>query len=75
MYAHYVYDGLRRRIIKNVGGVQTRYVYDNEDIILELNGSGVQQAYYSHGPGIDEPISIERAGILTITLQMGWGVL
>jgi len=62
MSAHYIYDGLRRRIIKNVDGAIKRYVYDNEDIILELNASGVQQAYYTHGQGIDEPISIEHGG-------------
>jgi len=38
----------------------TYYVYDNEDIILEYNHQGKIIARYTHGPGIDEPISIER---------------
>jgi len=38
----------------------TYYVYDNEDIILEYNQKGKITARYTHGPGIDEPISIER---------------
>jgi YD repeat-containing protein len=62
MSAHYIYDGLRRRILKDVDGSVTRYVYDNEDIILELDGAGTQLAYYTHGQGIDEPISMERNG-------------
>jgi RHS repeat-associated protein len=62
MSAHYIYDGLRRRILKDVDGTVTRYVYDNEDIILELGGAGTQLAYYTHGRGIDEPISMVRGG-------------
>jgi YD repeat-containing protein len=33
----YKYDGLGRRIEKDVDGKITRYVYDNEDILLEYN--------------------------------------
>ena len=60
--AEYKYNGLGRRIEKNVDGVITRYVYDNEDIILELNGSNNIQARYVHGPGIDEPLMMTRGG-------------
>ena len=38
----------------------TKYVYDNEDILLELNGSNVIVARYTHGPGIDEPLIMEK---------------
>jgi RHS repeat-associated protein len=41
----------------------TRYVYDNEDILLELDGSNNIVARYTHGPGIDEPLIMERAGV------------
>ena len=57
---HYLYDGLGRRIEKNVSGVVTRYIYDNEDILLELDGSGNILARYTHGPGIDEPLIMKR---------------
>jgi RHS repeat-associated protein len=56
------YDGLGRRIEKNVDGKITRYVYDNEDIILELDAQNSILAPYIHGPGIDEPIRMERNG-------------
>jgi RHS repeat-associated protein len=61
-YATYRYDGLGRRIEKNVNGKITRYVYDNEDIILEYDGEGNLIAEYIHGPGIDEPLMMERDG-------------
>jgi RHS repeat-associated protein len=38
----------------------TRYVYDNEDILLELNGANAIVARYTHGPGIDEPLIMEK---------------
>ncbi len=38
----------------------TYYVYDSEDIILEYNQKGKLTSRYTHGPGIDEPISIEQ---------------
>jgi YD repeat-containing protein len=47
----YKYDGLGRRIEKNVNGKITRYVYDNEDIILELDAQNSILATYIHGPG------------------------
>jgi RHS repeat-associated protein len=40
----------------------TRYVYDNEDILLELNGANSIVARYTHGPGIDEPLIMEKNG-------------
>ncbi|MBU2540802.1 MAG: hypothetical protein KJ593_02770 [Candidatus Omnitrophica bacterium] len=58
----YTYDGLGRRIEKNVNGTITRYIYDNEDIIAEYDGTNTLQAKYLHGPGIDEPLNIERGG-------------
>ena len=40
----------------------TRFIYDNEDILLELDGSNNIVARYTHGPGIDEPLVMEKAG-------------
>ncbi len=57
------YDGLGRRIWKEVGGVFaiSKYVYDDEDILMEFHWNPVtsQNSYvarYVHGPGIDEPL-------------------
>jgi len=62
---NYRYDGLGRRVEKEVINVTTnvtRYIYDNEDILLELDGSNNITARYTHGPGIDEPLILEKAG-------------
>lgn len=40
----------------------TRFIFDNEDILLELDGSNNITARYTHGPGIDEPLILEKSG-------------
>ena len=55
----YAYDALNRRIEKNVNGQQIkRYIYDNEDILMEFNGDNLFQKYYVHGLGIDNPLAM-----------------
>ena len=61
------YDPFGRRIEKTVtdtvnGTRTTRYVYDREDIIFELDRNGNIITEYLHGPGIDEPIAMIREG-------------
>ena len=56
----YAYDPLGRRIEKNVNGTITRYLYDREDILLEYDQAGTVTARYIHGPGIDEPLAMEK---------------
>jgi RHS repeat-associated protein len=58
----YTYDGLGRRIEKTVDGTITRYIYDLEDILFEYDGSNNITARYTHGPGIDDPIAMNRDG-------------
>ena len=60
--AKYRYDGLGRRIEKDVDGTITRYVYDKEDILMEFDGSNSKIVSYTHGLGIDEPLIMERDG-------------
>jgi len=57
---NYKYDGLGRRIQKDVDGVATRYIYDREHIRLEY--SGALQASYVFGTRIDEPLIMSRGG-------------
>ncbi|MDD5492517.1 MAG: RHS repeat-associated core domain-containing protein, partial [bacterium] len=58
----YKYDALGRRIEKNVGGAITRYIYDGEDIIQELDNNNQVVVTYTYGPSIDEPIALDKAG-------------
>jgi len=48
----YKYDPFGRRIEKNVNGTITKYLYDNEDILLEYDATNTVMARYTHGPGI-----------------------
>lgn len=63
---NYKYDGLGRRIEKEITETAvtnvTQYIYDQEDILLELDDSNNIVARYTHGPGIDEPLIIEKGG-------------
>jgi RHS repeat-associated protein len=58
--AEYRYDGLSRRIEKQVNGQITRYLYDGQNVLLETNGTGTIVARYTHGPRVDEPLLLER---------------
>ena len=60
--ASYRYDGVGRRIEKDVNGAITRYIYDREDILLEYDGTNTLLARYSHGERRDKPFSVERGG-------------
>ena len=59
----YQYDGLGRRIEKNVAGSITRYVYDGQDIHLEYDGTNTFVARYSHGDQVDQPLVLQKAGV------------
>ena len=58
----YRYDGLGRRIEKNVAGTITRYVYDGLDILFEYNDTTLA-ARFTHGPGTDDALSVQRNGV------------
>jgi|GEM_PF-1737301 len=60
--ASYRYDALGRRIEKNVDGSVERYVYDGQDIVLELDGAGQPTARYTHGSLVDQPLALETGG-------------
>lgn len=61
--AIYKYDGLGRRMEKNVNGTITRYVYDGEDMALEYDGTNTFLSRYSHGDQVDQPLAVQRAGV------------
>jgi RHS repeat-associated protein len=60
----YAYDPFGRRIEKNVNGTITRYLYDKQAVILEYNQAGTVQTRYTHGPGIDEPLAMEKDSLM-----------
>ena len=56
----YQYDVFGRRIETNDNGVITRYVYDRDRVLLELDGEGELLARYVHGNGVDHHLKMER---------------
>jgi RHS repeat-associated protein len=60
----YAYDPFGRRIEKNVNGTITRYLYDQQAVILEYDQAGTVQTRYTHGPGIDEPLAMEKNSLM-----------
>jgi len=58
----YQYSASGDRLSRTNSSGTTYYLYDLEDILMELDEDRVQQARYIHGPGIDEPISMHRGG-------------
>jgi RHS repeat-associated protein len=60
--ARYRYDALGRRIEKTVGGVTTQFFSDGIREIEEQDQSGNTIATYVFGNGVDEPLTMERAG-------------
>jgi RHS repeat-associated protein len=54
------YDPFGRRIYKNAPAGTTIYVYDGNNSIEELSGTGALQERYTYGPGIDEPLVGQR---------------
>ncbi|EMI22825.1 YD repeat-containing protein [Rhodopirellula maiorica SM1] len=66
----YRYDALDRRIEKRIDSdpaipgneTELRFVYDREDIILDVNGLNDQVAVrYFHGPQVDQVLAQERS--------------
>ena len=57
----YGYDGMGRRVRKTVNGVTTGYLYDGEDLLMELNGAGNAVLEYTYYPGTDRPHSVRRS--------------
>ena len=57
---NYRYDATGRRIEKAIDGVPIQYVYDGQDILLELDASNALLAGYIHGDLIDLPLVLQR---------------
>ncbi|MGH7164593.1 MAG: hypothetical protein ACREIS_03590, partial [Nitrospiraceae bacterium] len=64
----FAYDALGRRVSKTVGGVTTSYLYDRNDVILELSGGTVVSSYL-RSLNTDEPFV--RQGVLSESYHTG----
>jgi RHS repeat-associated protein len=55
------YDGLGRRVRKSTGGNTTRYLWDGNQLVMELDSAGAPIREYAFYPGIDSPHSVRRS--------------
>jgi RHS repeat-associated protein len=60
--ATYKYDPAGRRIVKDIRGNVTQYVYDGTNIVATLDGSNSLQQVFTQGPGIDDPLMMRNSG-------------
>jgi YD repeat-containing protein len=56
------YDGFGRRVRKTSPLQTVRYLWDNDDLLAELNVSGTRSVEYAYYPGVDRPHSMRRNG-------------
>ncbi|HYR08210.1 MAG TPA: RHS repeat-associated core domain-containing protein, partial [Longimicrobium sp.] len=57
----YQYDGLGRRVSReDHTGNMIHYVYDGDDLVLEVDGAGNRIREYTYFPGIDRPHSMRQ---------------
>ena len=58
----FTYGPMGRRLSRTVDGTTERYLYDGPDRMATLDASGSVVGHYTFGPGIDEPLGVERGG-------------
>jgi RHS repeat-associated protein len=57
------YDPSGRIYEMNVAGAITRFLFDSNDLVAEINEDGTVRRRYVHGPGADDPVAAyEGAG-------------
>lgn len=62
----YAFDGEGNRIRQNLNDcLETRFIYDGPNVVMELNASNEIVRAYVNGPGMDQPI--ERIGFINDT--------
>jgi RHS repeat-associated protein len=58
----FAYDGFGRRIRKATSATTVHYLWDGDQILAELDSSGVVRKTYTYYPGIDQPRSVTTGG-------------
>jgi RHS repeat-associated protein len=55
------YDGFGRRVSKTMNGVTKRYLYDGDNLFMELDNGGAPVVEYAYW-GLDNPHSMKKGG-------------
>ncbi|MGB7154128.1 MAG: IPT/TIG domain-containing protein [Candidatus Acidiferrales bacterium] len=67
------YDPFGRRIYKQSPTATSIFVYDGDNLVETMNGSGGEVASYAQGQNIDEPLAMDRSGTIDYYEQDGLG--
>jgi RHS repeat-associated protein len=70
---NFTYDPFGRRIRKASPAGTAIFVYDGDNVIEELDGSGNLLANYTQGLGNDEPLAMDRSGVTSYYHADGLG--
>ncbi len=54
----YGYDALNRRVRRTANGQARYFMYDDDDLMLEIDSTGEIVRTYTHLPGVDRPLSL-----------------
>lgn len=54
----YGYDALNRRVRRTANGQARYFMYDDDDLLLEIDPTGEIVRTYTHLPGVDRPLSL-----------------
>ncbi|MGB7229083.1 MAG: RHS repeat-associated core domain-containing protein [Candidatus Acidiferrales bacterium] len=70
---NFEYDPFGRRIEKVSPTATSIFVYDGDNLVETVNGSGGEVASYAQGQDIDEPLAMDRSGTIDYYEQDGLG--
>lgn len=63
------YDAIGRRVRRWTPTATSRYIWDGDDLVAEVDGSGNRVAEYTYYPGIDQPHSQRRGTATTYYIE------
>lgn len=67
------YDPFGRRIEKISPNATSVFLYDGDNLVETMNGSGGELASYTDGPNLDEPLAMDRGAAIDYYEQDGLG--
>src|SRR5262249_18421887 len=56
------YDAAGHRVRKEHAGTMTGYLWDGDQLVMELDGSGNPRFSYSYRAGLDQPVAVKAIG-------------
>lgn len=61
VFTTFGYDGLGRRTRKTSNGNTTWYLYDGDNLVMQIDGTGLPRLEFSYYPGVDHPHAVRQS--------------